>query len=490
MTSPAPSNARSVDLSLGAAPIGRASAKEGDRTAKSSNFFIRNSHLSKAHARVWAKDGEVYLQDVGSTFGTVWNHNLLAPDKEVMLSAGDTVGFVINRPSFVIRNLYLKNMPLQMMPLDKLLNPRVQLQFTVHSTRNSRLVLVPANDPTSDATGDMSGNYEDVTYVEDTPPSVVVELDEDSFKTEVSGHDSDEDAPEEEKIVKEVTSSISQILCDIVTEKQEDTVDYDEEESEFNSFSMNGLTHYYNDGVEDWEEEDVKVTLVEALDGAESFDEEDVQVPSGEDLDLDISSDEEDEEEVLVALCPSEDEPHIILKCCQMPKNWAKIHDCEIPPAMLLDDEHYKSADDDTYNYSSAEWETEDEHLSEHESDFEGINIPPRPNYKYEEKPGDESSDEEYVYEDRYADEETISEADSADLAEESADEDEVVVVEAAPASKKRTYDEADLEEEPIDTPPVPTKKAYKVLKEVGRGALYVLATVFAMGVYGSTLED
>ena len=136
---------KTICLADGEIPIGRASAKHADRAAKKSNMFFDNSHLSKTHAKLSITNKVLYLEDLCSTFGTVWNNNLLVPNKKVAVKEGDRIGFVLNRPSSSIKEMIKKSSGAAMIPMDTLLNPLVQLVFSVISfdEEEGSLVLLP-----------------------------------------------------------------------------------------------------------------------------------------------------------------------------------------------------------------------------------------------------------------------------------------------------------------------------------------------------------
>lgn len=529
MSSEIPPNSRTVDLTKGSVRIGRASAKDTDRTAKLSNLYIRNSHLSKFHARIWESEGKVYLQDVSSTFGTVWNNNLLAAGTEVELSTGDSIGFVINRPSFVIRNLYLKSKPPQMLPLDKLLNPRVQLRFDVHALAPSQIVLLPADEPTSEASCDLNPQYDDVTYVENTPDApnpIVVDLDEED-KAEVDAEqDSDDEAPEEDRIVKEVTEIVEPVAKVRTEEVQEaaeaeDQVEVEEElaeeEEEGEDEEEEG-----EDEEEEEEEEEVEEDYEVESEEAEDRDVNDEQDLTGFYAKSSIAAEEQicndDDDHTYVYMDVSEEEcgdcgdsgEYDVSGKCDDEKEEEmqcntdyRIFDCEVPGIKYFFESDYDSDVDETYHFGA------EVHAEESERETPSA---------------DECEIEQLCLSDSFSDGETVSECDSPRIEESDFSEDETFASEchcdepveelvklkdiiefeplaAAPlttaeplSGMKRSYDEAELEEEvPDDTPAPPANKKRSlpasILKEVGKGALYVFGTVVAIAAYGGYLE-
>ncbi|GEQ70965.1 hypothetical protein JCM33374_g4646 [Metschnikowia sp. JCM 33374] len=140
-----PSSWKTICITKGEMPIGRASAKHAERVAKKSNMFFENRHLSKTHARFSIANSVFHLEDLSSTFGTVWNNNLLVPFKKVALSEGDRIGFVLNKPSKSIQDIIKKARDSDMISMDILLNPLVQMVFSVVSfdADEGSIVLLP-----------------------------------------------------------------------------------------------------------------------------------------------------------------------------------------------------------------------------------------------------------------------------------------------------------------------------------------------------------
>lgn len=170
-----------VPLSEAPLTIGRASARDPGRRAKSGNLLFHNSHVSKVHARIVLEDSKVFLEDLASTFGTIWNRNLLVPYKRVLLSEGDTIGLVINRPSHVVKALALKN---KVVPLSTLPNARTQINFRVLAVDLAcgTLSLVAAKGSEMWFTPESGVNGKSVDEAESptVPPDVVSDPDQSS----------------------------------------------------------------------------------------------------------------------------------------------------------------------------------------------------------------------------------------------------------------------------------------------------------------------
>lgn len=140
-----PSLWKTICVSGGEMLIGRASAKHPERVAKKSNMLFENSHLSKVHAKLLIINKVLYLEDLSSTFGTIWNNHLLIPHKKVAICEGDRIGFVLNKPSTSIKNLTRNASGSAMVGLEILLNPLAQLVFSIVSfdAEEGSLVLLP-----------------------------------------------------------------------------------------------------------------------------------------------------------------------------------------------------------------------------------------------------------------------------------------------------------------------------------------------------------
>lgn len=216
-------NSRVVDLRFGSVPVGRASPRDGARSAKPSNMYIRNTHLSKVHARLWFEDPDVFVEDMGLTFGTVLNDKLLMPEQPQRLCEGDVLGFIVNRPLAVIEQFRGAG---KAVLLAQLLSPRVRLLFTVTRCSEEALELQPLAGVVADASMLLGDDKQTPEVREDvrTPSSESFATNSSSCNDtsntspttgclEVVGKsrsdypDSNSDAPEEESFVKEFDST-------------------------------------------------------------------------------------------------------------------------------------------------------------------------------------------------------------------------------------------------------------------------------------------
>lgn len=504
-----PPNSRVISLTNGPVPIGRASAKDGDRSAKTSNLFIRNSHLSKSHARVWTEDKAVFLEDNGSTFGTVWNNNLLVPQKPVAIYEGDYVGFVINKPSYVVKNLLGKALSSPMVLLNKLLNPHVRLQFVVHSIdlQSETLVLLPVNDNTADASVELV--LAESNDLENTP-DVTVQIGDSADLLE-----SDNEAPAEEKIVKEVSFADEPIEIDVVefpetsecilvaeeSNDEEDVEEDDEglvlssEDEEDSEEEEDDSDEVIGDEEElDEDEEEQCSRLIKKLTDEQDLSDGEIQNTSSatllvhpwpssdDDNEYDYESYVEDEDTMINAVIEDdEDLEHVcvkkIVKC--------KIDDCRVPGVEYLFEEDYNSDEDDTFDAPGEDAEEEEE---EEDSELDDASL---------------CSDGECIFNsNQYIDDDTVSEDGSpyeGCCYTLSAQNYQPPLcgfqAQRAACGTKRSYDDAELDEDE-EVVPAESKRAKKpstlrtVLKEVGKGALYVTGTLIALAAYGSSLES
>ena len=80
-------NGRDVNLPLDRLPM------TVGKLASVSDFVIHDETVSKMHARFEEHGGKVYLCDLNSTNGTVYNGELLGVNQSVALEPGDRLRF-------------------------------------------------------------------------------------------------------------------------------------------------------------------------------------------------------------------------------------------------------------------------------------------------------------------------------------------------------------------------------------------------------------
>lgn len=110
--------------------VRRASTKDTSRNASLTNLYFKNSHLSKLHASLsYSEDDGFKLKDEDSTFGTVLNDQFLVPGNWFPIKSGDKVGFIVSKPSSFISEIVSKNGSAKTISLNEFNNPQVALQF-------------------------------------------------------------------------------------------------------------------------------------------------------------------------------------------------------------------------------------------------------------------------------------------------------------------------------------------------------------------------
>lgn len=137
--------------------VGRSSFKDSLRAPSKNNFHFQNSHLLKAHAIIDFKDGGFSVQDTHSTFGTILNDNFLMPGHWFPLSSGDVLGFIISKPSKDVFQVVDKNATELLIPLQEFSSPEIGLRFTVHfpDAKTIGLTRLLAHDAGATANGDL-----------------------------------------------------------------------------------------------------------------------------------------------------------------------------------------------------------------------------------------------------------------------------------------------------------------------------------------------
>lgn len=527
-----PTASRVINLGSGPVPIGRASAKNEDRASKPDNLYIRNSHVSKAHARVWMEQGKVFLEDLGSTFGTIHNNYLLGKGARAELEEGDTVGLVINRPAYVIKEFLSKNG--NKVALEKFLHPRVQVHLAVRSidTAGKSLVLLPLNQSSADASMD-------VTYVDD----VSEEFLSDAY-IQVSDLCSDNDAPLEEKITKEVVtkrkvvdddSTAAQdardeklkrdliVVSDVrVTEVEE----YDEENDEdYDEEAENDDAEGYD---EEYDEDECELKVdddeYECHDAAREEKDETQEEHSHEDcvlqekyleddlVDGELEEDDLDAEGLVDYGLEEQDQEydeeyeneaewhevsvHKLADVCGGPNT------CDLRVTVLAEDEDDASSSEESDGFEKSD------HYNDRDVEF------PDAKNSFEDDCGAALCCHEFCdnCEVGIADLEVLSgddacpcccdtesavsqysdlEAEEIEARDCCAFESTNSALQSAEGSRKRSYDEANLETDERVEPEKPKRsKLNTVLREAGKGLVYVAGTLAAMIAYGRHLDQ
>ncbi|OVF10300.1 hypothetical protein A9F13_02g00968 [Clavispora lusitaniae] len=446
-----PPNSRRVDLSAGPVTVGRASPRDDARSAKSCNMYIRNTHLSKSHARLWADSDVVYVEDCGSTFGTVLNNQLLLPNTRVRLFEGDTLGFIVNRPSSVLGQM--RSNATSAVPLEKLLNPRVQLQFSVaeYDPVAQTLVLSPVNDVAADASVLLQ---EDVTYAEATP--------------EMHGSD------DLDRIDESAAPSVDAAAFS----------DGESVESEWSGMDKSGKS---NDTA-DVDSETSVIDTGRVLDSDDDAPEEEAIIKEKSVTFNDANFSDDDDDPYSFRQCSESEDSFVNARIeddeVMVYRPVVKYHvvDCDVPGMSVYFEEDYNSEDDETYMQEfvqpdvSEPSDSDDYDLDDYDSDDvdQMVDLVSQ----CMESESEAESDGDYSSE--------FSDTDSPDTSRTSQD------TSSSSSSKKRSRDEAELDEpSKVEEQPAPKRSVIgTVAKEAAKGVLYAAGTIVALAAYGSFLES
>ncbi|CUM66766.1 uncharacterized protein PRCAT00004447001 [Priceomyces carsonii] len=143
------SNEREITLNNGDEIfIRRASNKDQSRIATETNLFFKNTHLSKLHASLKLYDDYFYLKDCNSTFGTVINDEYIASESWFRLSDNDTIGFIISKPSSAIEKIVSKFDKQNTIPLKEFSDASIALSFKIN-TKDNCITFLPLDKDAS-----------------------------------------------------------------------------------------------------------------------------------------------------------------------------------------------------------------------------------------------------------------------------------------------------------------------------------------------------
>lgn len=432
------------NIKLGSEPVvvGRALRNSSDRPSLTTNLYLANNHISKFHAVVYREDGAVYIKDTGSTFGTILNNILIAPNDPHVLKKGDVLGLVVNRPANVVETWRLSELFPSNIPLDRVLNPWVHLQFDIDFSDD--LLILNSKNKSTDEACSVALDVTDVTRTPEYEDNVSQAEEPSSYSedpAQVVKVVSEDEAPEEVKFVKEIVLTrelpATELQVDVDTSS---TVDKHDPQPE--------------PAIAPQDEEDLKDLVPCAFTEPEPYAYYD-----------EPSSEESGNEEVEPSLDVEE-----------------SVNE-EVEPSLEIEESDSSDAD-----ISHDALDTAKSNEAVHD---EGESIS---------KQLDDFSDEDL---DRFGwNEDTVSESDSDEndfLSDKSDDEDADTSLsdafDSCPCGVKRTYEEAELEVKPELVAEEPQSKKQRLLtvsllKEVGKGALYVAGTVIALIAYGRSLEN
>lgn len=462
MTASFDAHTRTISLQEGDAIVARSSRSKQDRVSDTDNLYFDNGHVSKNHAKFGYADGRIYLEDEGSTFGTIWNNHLLAPNHRVLISQGDRVGFVINRAASVVVEWRNRFPTSNLIPLDRLLNPHLQLNFVISDLDLDQKIftITPIDTQTANACSKVvEEDARTVTPVNDSLGTWGV-VDEEDVKLEASEADlgTESDAPEEVKFVKEVFANDDSITVDDADNQDgPHSDDYPAEVSETTTETTLSSKPGHAEEESDGQEYKPKSASV-----------------------VDSSSEAED----------------------------------EFPKEVYLFDSDYDSQDDQTFEHNEQPIAASD---NDFDDNSENLDLESGDELIVHQKPillfyqeladdGQETESESNFTSDGCVSY-LISEDESKDEGNEGVYQDPLGEKASIPwCGTKRKFDETDFDEDDdedydpehenkSDSQEPPAKKAKSsttrtILKEIGKGALYVTGTLLAMIIYGSKLEN
>lgn len=109
--------------------VRRGSQRDSRRVISRDNLNFDNSHLSKEHACFQYKNGALYVKDCGSTFGTTVNDKFIVANKWHVLESCDTIGLIVSKPSTWIAKIVKKFPDHDDIPLEEFSNPPIGLKL-------------------------------------------------------------------------------------------------------------------------------------------------------------------------------------------------------------------------------------------------------------------------------------------------------------------------------------------------------------------------
>ncbi|EAZ63835.2 hypothetical protein PICST_28394 [Scheffersomyces stipitis CBS 6054] len=511
------SNDRVIPLAPGSEVlVRRASERNEDRTPQLNNLFFKNSHLSKTHAAIKNIDGSFYIKDLGSTFGSVLNNNFIVKDAFFRLSNGDKVGFVISKPSATISSVLKKYKTKKLIPLTEFSSPTVALNFEVRIS-GTVIRFIPDKEEKAEKE-ENEDEKEEVTKTETTTTTeTTIPSSAKSSSISISASATpgaverrDDDVAEDANASKDLE------------EDDEDDEDYDEDDLYYSHCcpGSSGVIQRYDPpedsfsktqefDLSDEEEINAYDSLLGEINSRRKFD-SDEEDEEEEDVDSDEDAEEEDSliieisEDRLSSSEISEDEEEV-----QEDEEEGEEEEEEEEDNGEDQDEDNEDAEDDEMVYVC---DCSDLFSDNYNSDgdvFLGKQI-------YIDEDDDDSEVDGGFFEDN------TTEYCSSDVEGESANDIPAKKSKtrgcigcvppsfqnrypcgdfACGISRKRTFEEMSTpefedEEDDVADETKPAKKAkpsstFKtIVKEVAKASLYVLATMTALGIYGSTIAE
>lgn len=109
--------------------VRRGSQRDSRRVIGKDNLNFDNSHLSKEHACFQYRNGALYVKDCGSTFGTTVNDKFIVANRWHLLESCDTIGLIVSKPSTWIAKIVKKFPDHDDIPLEEFSNPPIGLKL-------------------------------------------------------------------------------------------------------------------------------------------------------------------------------------------------------------------------------------------------------------------------------------------------------------------------------------------------------------------------
>lgn len=119
--------------------VRRGSQRDSRRIIGKNNLNFENSHLSKEHACLQYRDGILFIKDCGSTFGTTINDKFIVANTWHLLGLSDTIGFIVSKPSTCIAKIVKKYPSDRDIPLEEFSNPPIGLRLSFEYSGDNQL---------------------------------------------------------------------------------------------------------------------------------------------------------------------------------------------------------------------------------------------------------------------------------------------------------------------------------------------------------------
>lgn len=546
-------NERVIMFSHGqSVPVRRSSLKQEDRIAKLTNLYFRNNHLSKEHAIIrYDENDGFFIKDTNSTFGTVLNRDkVLIPDIEFPLKNNDEIGFIMSKPSLQIKKTFKSYSGSEsIIPLEEFGSPQIAMKFVVdisgyflrfvplgtsekndNSEPNKELLVnesfISSQDKTREideirksGTEDEEGeddeiqilDEETVRAMEETPFDKADEdVHDDKFDPEGLDVHEEYNSKRDESKSSNVVNEEANVLSDNTPRVTEAAVATSvvaavEEKDDDGELNNKELYHSSDDApsesdiVYDFDSEVDDANFIDKLSDGELFADGKVDYGDYDDYNdevdsiysVDNSDNHDKDEEISETRYLNEGKEEINTSESEFDSDDYDISVLE-SDANINDIEYHNETesefdDDDTLNSSNQSIDDSeicsisDDSIEVVNDDEEELHVYARDNYRIHCAPlcyAIEDTECELLNSD-------CSRKRSFDEMEDDIDYDEDTTLESA------------VEQVNLKVPEPPRKKILTsqskwktITKEVGKGLFYVLATLAALGIYGSTMTD